>query len=320
MIKAVLIFFISALSISASTNYPDDVNKIVRDRIFVPMENCLPQSILDSIRSGQFEYEDYKSYNKSDDIDKLSIKDSLAPCFFFPYNYLNTDSIYNLINLKTLDYGESLHTISTYLADRFLESFIDFIKANEFDVRPIIDTAIFYGNEFSLSPFKSIDLNDTIKGKYIPKDFYDAVSYLDKLPFDSTAIKEFMSYPEELAIFREVHQKGSIDKTLYDYLLLYPHNNRFYKNLNELGLYSKYDSYQIKSIFLKILYRKNKKIDLNISSLLEESQQKIKEQTQYNNYPEKIKQNKCHYWLLKAYSLIEDRKREQTNSSITPKR
>lgn len=320
MIKAVLIFFISALSISASTNYPDNVNEIVRERVFEPMENCLPQSILDSIRSGQFEYEDYKSYNKSDDIDKLSIKDSLAPCFFFPYNYLNTDSIYNLINLKTLDYGESLHTISTNLADKFLYCFFEFVKANEFDVRPIIDTAIFYGNEFSLSPFKFIDLRDTIDGKYIPKDFYDAVDYLDKIPFDSTAIKEFISYPEELAIFREVQKKGSIDSTLYYYFLLYPHNNRFYKNMNDIGLYSKYDCYQIKSIFLRILYRKNKNIDLNISSLLEESQQKIKERAQYNNYPEKIKQYQCHYWLLKVYSLIEDRKREKMNSSITPKR
>ena len=329
MIKILLVFFISALSISASTNYPDYVNEIVRDRIFLPMENCMSQDLLDSIKNGTFTKEMWESRTRLSDCFSITQGeyDGNISCLYFIRNYFNADSIKNVItDVQSQDelvdfQNEIISFLITTDSDWFI-SYKQYLQNQYFDVRPIIQRTFSFEKEigFYFSEFNLKDSLSSESNKYIPNDIIDLVNHLDSLFVDPMRLNNFKSNREQLAVFEEM-QNHSFPSIFY-YLDIRV-KNRFFKYLLDNKLVY-YDATWVGGInivaklVLTAYHRKINNKEMKIDELINEAKREIEFYRQLERYKmtesNKMKINE----LYKAYLIIEKRKREKTNSSITP--
>ena len=290
MIKALLIFFISALSISASTYYPDNVNEIVRERVFEPIKQCLPESEmikLKGLKSEAIEEIKDRGFYACEDCETIEYR----YCYDYIINYLRTDSIFNIISSK--DFSTSRYDFRRDLAELFSYEFYRYLTNQSFDVKKWIDSL---DKKRLLYESEDIDslANDSISGVYIPYDLNDAIGRIHIFFCSDTQHLEFIQKTEESAVGCE-HLGASLVMRAYWGL---HGGSRLWNYFSKLGIKN---GDRISSILMHLYYRKIHNLPMNLQELIDEA-------IKYEIEEQKFLQNQELEDKIKAYKSIEKAK------------
>lgn len=285
-----LIVLLVLMVISANASYPDNVNEIVRERVFEPIKQCLPESeIIKLIELNNEEIEEIKNWGffACEDCETIEYKF----CYDYIMNYLKTDSIYNIISSK--DFSTSRYDFRRDLAELFSYEFYRYLTNQSFDVKKWIDSL---DKKRLLYESEDIDslANDSISGVYIPYDLDDAIGRIHIFFCSDTQHLEFIQKTEESAVGCE-HLGASLVMRAYWGL---HGGSRLWNYFSKLGIKN---GDRISSILMHLYYRKIHNLPMNLQELIDEA-------IKYEIEEQQIIKNRKLEDKIKAYKSIEKAK------------
>jgi len=299
-IAIVIIFVLGIPSILANDyispyegkEYSFNIKEKIIEKIYKPLFDCFPDSLIDYIRNIPRECVDS---SKGSYLYDCKSRYSLlwktlhynSPCFEFSSKYLNADTIGEFM------YNNNYANIGILVRKYFYYYLNNF----DFDIRPELDSGL--KKEFEYREQQLADCQkDSLEGVYIPYDLNDALSRMNIFWSDSALI-QFKLWDEDDAVGYE-HLGTATNIRLNWYLW---GGSRLWKYFADRGIAN---GDRISSVLVKLYHRKINNKDLNVDVLIE-----AYKKSEIIEVEQDKKRTQEDYYLIEAYKQIEQHRKEK---------